>query len=220
MTVQRLTGALVRVAVLAVILCSLLAIPTSSDPRRPHLVAGVLPQANPMSLQIVNTADRSWKYRWAARLNVITDSTTPTLLNTLDLASTCGDCKTVGISVQFNIVQRSAGTVVSRSDATSQLTCTFGTCVTMGLVVQYTVIVDNPSRVLRKVQRLMARSVALMRRMFPNHRVGVTRVLAGFNALARLLVPHAPRIVLTTAPSSSSTDTPGGPPTIVVALVS
>lgn len=215
--VQQLAAVIVRFAILAVVLSGCVAIPSTTARQPPPLMAIVLPQANPMSLQISNSANRSWHYRWATRLNVIT-TPTPLLLSTLDITTDCGACKTVGIVLQFNVVKRSVGTVTSESDSSTQMDCTFGTCVTMGLAVQYTVIVDNPARALPQVKRLMRRAVSLMRRMFPNHRVDVSRVLAGFNALARLLVPHAPRIVLTSPGSSRGTHAPGDPPSIVVAL--
>lgn len=222
---QRLAKAFLLVGLLAALLCSQAVVaPAEAAPRHRHAPSRSLPQANPMSFQVVNLANRSWHYRWATRMNVLTASSgmtsAPTLLNTLDIASTCGDCKTVGISIQFNIVERSLGTITSESTTTSENTCTFGTCVSMGLAVQYTVIVDQPRQVAPKVQRLMARSVRLMRAMFPNHRVNVARVLAGFNKLARLLVPGAPVIVLATPSSFSGQDTPGNSPSIVVALVS
>lgn len=214
---QQLAAVLVRFAILAVVLAGCVAIPPTPVRQSQPLVAVVLPQANPMSLQISNSKNRSWHYRWAARLNVITIPT-PLLLSTLDITTDCGACKTVGIVVQFNVVKRSAGTVTSESDSSTQMNCTFGTCITMGLAVQYTVIVDNPARALPQIQRLMRRAVSLMRRMFPRHRVDVSRVLAGFNSLAHLLVPHAPRIVLTTPGSSRGTHSPSDPPGIVVAL--
>jgi len=176
-----------------------------------------LPRGNPILLRVTNTRDRSWPFRWAVRLNVVT-SPSPTLENSLDIAAECGDCRTVGISVQFNVVKRSVGTVSSQSDATSNNVCTFGQCITMGLVVQYTVIVDNPAQILPKIDRLMRRAIALLRGMFPHQQVSVPRVLAGFNALARLLLPHAPIIRLSTPSSSSSSPSPTGPPSISVAL--
>ncbi len=170
-----------------------------------------------MTLQVTNARDRSWTFRWAVRLNVVS-SPSPMLENSLDIAADCGDCRTVGISVQFNVVKRAVGTVASQSDATSDNVCAFGQCVTMGLVMQYTVIVDNPAQILPKIDRLMHRAIALLRGMFPHQRVSVPRVLAGFNALARLLLPHAPIIRLSNPSSSSSTPSPTGPPSISVAL--
>jgi hypothetical protein len=89
----------------------------------------------------------------------------------------------------------------------------------MGLVAQYTVIVDNPAQILPKIDRLMHRAVVLLRGMFPHQRVSVPRVLAGFNALARLLLPHAPLIRLSTPSSTVGALSPRDPPRMIVALV-
>jgi hypothetical protein len=223
-TMRRLRGRVVtQVGLLGLLLCMLLAGPASNSPSGAPLrvVAALppwMPQGNPMLLQVANARDRSWTFRWAVRLNVV-NSPAPTLENSLDIATNCGDCRTVGISLQFNVVKRSVGTVSSQSDATSDNICTFGQCVTMGLVAQYTIIVDKPAQILPKVDRLMRRAIALLRGMFPHQRVSVPRVLAGFNALARLLVPHAPLIRLSTPSSSAGTLLPRDPPRIVVALV-
>ncbi len=217
--------------IFAVLLCLLLTSQGSWDSRisllHPAALASVvsaavsapLPPANPMSLAVTNTRDRSWDFGWAVRLNVITAAPSPILQDTLVVAADCGDCRTVGISVQFNVVKRAVGVVTSVSDATMQNVCTFGQCVTMGLVAQYTVICDSPAQILPGVKRLMWRTVALLRGMFPHQRVSVPRVLSGFNALARLFVPHAPLIRLSTPPSSRATRGPHSLPSISVALV-
>jgi hypothetical protein len=223
-TTRRLHRRLVtQVGLFGLLLCTLVAgFVADSRPIAPLRVASVMPpwmpQGNPMLLQVTNARDRSWTFRWAVRLNVV-NSPAPTLENSLAIATNCGDCRTVGISLQFNVVKRSVGTVSSQSDATSDNICTFGQCVTMGLVAQYTIIVDNPAQALPKVDRLMRRAIALLRGMFPHQRVSVPRVLAGFNALARLLVPHAPLIRLSTPSSSAGVLAPRDPPRIDVALV-
>jgi len=221
---RRFGGRLVTQAgLLGLLLCMPLAGPAIDSPSSVPLriVAALppwMPQGNPMLLQVTNARDRSWTFRWAVRLNVVS-SPSPTLENSLDIAADCGDCRTVGISLQFNVVKRSVGTVSSQSDATSDNICTFGQCVTMGLVAQYTVIVDNPAQILPKIDRLMRRAIALLRGMFPHQRVSVPRVLAGFNALTRLLLPHAPIIRLSTPSSTAGTLTPRDPPRMIVALV-
>jgi hypothetical protein len=230
---RRWMSRVTQAALLTLLLCTLLADQVPAAHPHPRLAASALvssisstafapsalPPGNPMLLEVVNTTDHSWPYKWAVRLNVVT-TPAPTLQNTLDISTDCGDCRTVGISVQFNVVQRSAGTVASLTDATTATTCTFGPCITMGLVVQYTVIADNPARALPRVERLMRRSIWLLRRMFPHKRVSVTRVLSGFNALARLLLPGTPIIRLSTPASTTSTRAANGPPSIAVALVS
>lgn len=170
-------------------------------------------------VQVVNIRDRSWNYHWTAQLNVVT-TPSATLVDSLHLSTDCGDCRTVGIAVQFNLVKRGLGTVISQGDATNVTRCHFGTCISMGLVMQYTVITDNPARVFPRMRYLLRRTLALLRGLFPGHRVNVARVLAGFNRLARMLIPHAPIIRLSTPPFTQGTHGPGSPPAVQVALAS
>jgi hypothetical protein len=213
-----------QAGLLGLLLSALLAGPAAVSPSSAPLlvvarVPSWMPQGNPMALRVKNTRDRSWAFRWAVRLNVVS-SPSPTLENSLGIAADCGDCRTVGISLQFNVVKRSVGTVTSQSEAISDNVCTFGQCTTMGLVAQYTVIVDNPAQFLPKIDRLMHRAIALLRGLFPGHRVDVARVLGGFNRLARMLIPHAPIIRLSTPPASATAYDPLSPPSLSVALVS
>ncbi len=173
--------------------------------------------AQPMSVRIFNAQNRSWHFRWKTQLNVVTTPNAQ-LLDTLDVGAQCGDCKTVGIAVQFNLVKQGLGTVTSQANATSVTRCMFGTCITMGLVMQYTLIVDNVKAALPRMRRLLNNSIRLMRRMFPNHRVNVTDVLDGFNRLARLIVPNAPTIVITTPDTSSNASVSDASPDLSVAL--
>lgn len=185
-----------------------------------RFVGAALPPAElTTAVQLVNDRDRSWNYRWTAQLNVVTVPSA-TLIDALHLTTDCGDCRTVGIAVELNVVKRGQGTVISRGDATSLTGCHFGTCVSMGLVMQYTVIVDDPARALPRMKRLLRRTIALLRGLFPGHRVNVARVLRGFNRLARMLIPHAPIIRLSAPSSSDVAHGPNSPPAVQVALAS
>jgi hypothetical protein len=172
---------------------------------------------HPMLVQIFNAQNRSWHYRWKTQLNVVT-SPSAQLLDTLEVRTACGDCKTVGLAVQFNLVKQGLGTVTSTAHATNVTQCLFGTCITMGLVMQYTLIVDNVKAALPRMRRLLNSSIRLMRRMFPHHRVYVTDVLAGFNRLAQLIMPNAPAIVITTPATSSGAYASSDSPDLGVAL--
>jgi hypothetical protein len=208
-------------AALALTLCTLLASPALSPPSSAAGTAASAPPAIPASstpsthrgavsaastaassnpaqdtLDVTNTSDHSTRVQWLVRLHQIVGPT-PHAIATLHVEEDCADCRIIGVLVQINLVSNRATSILSETYATSHMQCMGGTCITMGLVAQCTLGVPNPLRIPRRIARLTWLVVARLHTLFRVRHLTVKRVLAGFNAIARLFFHPAPVLRIT-----------------------
>jgi hypothetical protein len=215
-----LARGLVKVALLA-LLCAAALVDASPPARAAASVT--LPDADASvrltSLRIENHRDHSTRFRWLVRLNTIPGDT-PHAMEDLHVVTDCGDCRTIGIVVQVNVVSASASRITSEAHAFSQTRCAYGPCVTMGLAIQYTVSVPDPLHIPASVSRLTWRTVARLHAMFHTRHITVARVLAGFNALAKLFLDSPPIITLSDPADATAVTAPQAAPNLNHALSS